>query len=185
MTGQIELELVPQGTLAEKIRAGGAGIPAFYTATGAGTMVETGGFPIRVANQENNGGEGLDSQPKERKTFNGKDYIMEESIRGDFALVKGYKGDKYGNVSFRLSAGNFNREVGSAATVTVAEVEELVECLDPSEVDLPGIYVKRVFQTVDESKRIEKVTVREREGGQGKPLNASRDRIVRRAVREL
>lgn len=145
MNGQIELELVPQGTLAEKIRAGGAGIPAFFTATGAGTLVEKGGFPIRVANEEHNGGQALLSQPKESKHFGGRHYVLEESIRGDFGLVKGHRGDKYGNVSFRKSAGNFNKEVGSAAQVTVAEVEELVDCLDPSEIDLPGIFVKRVF----------------------------------------
>lgn len=89
---------MPQGSLAEKLRAGGAGIPGFYTPTGLGTLVETGGFPIRVGNPQHNNNQPIYSEPKERKTFNGKHYILEHSIRGDFGLVKAYKGDKYGNL---------------------------------------------------------------------------------------
>ncbi|MEP0356404.1 CoA transferase subunit A [Paraglaciecola sp.] len=126
LSGELEVELTPQGTLAEKMRAGGAGIPAFYTATGFGTPV----------------GEG-----KETRKFDGRDYIMEESITGDFAIVKAWKADKYGNCIYRHTAQNFNPMAATAGKVTVVEVEELVETgeLNPSEIHTPGIYVDRVI----------------------------------------
>ena len=126
LNGELEVELTPQGTLAEKMRAGGAGIPAFYTATGYGTPV----------------GEG-----KESRKFNGRDYILEESITGDFAIIKAYKADRYGNCIYRHTAQNFNPMAATAGKITVVEVEEIVEPgeLSPSEIHTPGIYVDRII----------------------------------------
>jgi 3-oxoacid CoA-transferase subunit A len=136
LNGELEVELTPQGTLAEKMRAGGAGIPAFYTATGFGTPV----------------GEG-----KESRKFNGRDYILEESITGDFAIVKAYKADRYGNCIYRHTAQNFNPMAATAGKITVLEIEELVEPgeLSPSEIHTPGIYVDRIIVGKFE-KRIER-----------------------------
>ncbi|MEH6579683.1 MAG: CoA transferase subunit A [Amphritea sp.] len=141
LAGELEVELTPQGTLAEKMRAGGAGIPAFFTATGYGTPV----------------GEG-----KEVREFDGRNYILEESITGDFAIVKGWKADKYGNVVYRDTAQNFNPMAATAGKITVVEVEEIVEPgeLNPTEIQTPGIYVNRVIQGTFE-KRIEQRTVRQ------------------------
>jgi len=140
LAGDLEVELTPQGTLAEKMRAGGAGIPAFYTATGYGTPV----------------GEG-----KEVKEFNGRKYIMEESITGEFAIVKAWKADTYGNLIYRHTAQNFNPMAATAGKITVVEVEEIVEPgeLDPTQIHTPGIYVDRVILGTFE-KRIEQRTVR-------------------------
>jgi 3-oxoacid CoA-transferase subunit A len=140
MAGELEVELTPQGTLAEKIRAGGAGIPAFYTATGVGTPVAEG---------------------KEERNFNGRDYILEEAIVGDFAIIKAWKADRYGNLIFRKTARNFNPLAATAGKITVVEVEEIVEVgeLDPDQIHTPGIYVNRVIQGTFE-KRIEQRTVR-------------------------
>jgi 3-oxoacid CoA-transferase subunit A len=126
LNGELEVELTPQGTLAEKMRAGGAGIPAFYTATGFGTPVAEG---------------------KESRKFNGRDYILEESITGDFAIVKAYKADRYGNCIYRHTAQNFNPMAATAGKITVLEVEEIVEPgeLSPSEIHTPGIYVDRII----------------------------------------
>jgi 3-oxoacid CoA-transferase subunit A len=140
LAGELEVELTPQGTLAEKMRAGGAGIPAFFTATGYGTLV----------------GEG-----KEVREFNGRPHILEESIVGDFAIVKAWRGDRYGNLVYRHTAMNFNPEAATAGRITVAEVEELVEPgeLEPSQIHTPGIYVDRLIQGAFE-KRIEQRTLR-------------------------
>ncbi|GAB3485609.1 CoA transferase subunit A [Marinomonas epiphytica] len=140
LEGELEVELTPQGTLAEKMRAGGAGIPAFYTATGVGTPVAEG---------------------KETKEFNGREYLLEESITGDFAIVKGWKADRYGNVIYRHTAQNFNPLAATAGKITVVEVEEIVEVgkLEPSQIQTPGIYVDRVIQG-DFEKRIEQRTVK-------------------------
>lgn len=140
MSGELEVELTPQGTLAEKMRAGGAGIPAFYTATGYGTPV----------------GEG-----KEVREFNGRHYILEEALRGDFAIAKAWKADRFGNLMFRKTARNFNPMAITAADVAVVEVEEIVAVgqLDPDEIHLPGIYVHRLIQGTFE-KTIEQRTVR-------------------------
>ncbi len=139
LDGELEVELTPQGTLAEKMRAGGAGIPAFYTATGVGTPVAEG---------------------KEIKQFNGREYLLEEAIVGDFAIVKGWKADRYGNVVYRHTAQNFNPLAATAGKITVVEVEEIVEVgeLDPAQIHTPGIYVDRVVLGTFE-KRIEKRTV--------------------------
>ena len=141
LDGELEVELTPQGTLAEKMRAAGAGIPAFYTATGYGTLV----------------GEG-----KDVREFDGRKYILEESIKGDFAIVKGWKADRYGNVIYRHTAQNFNPMAATAGKITVVEVEEIVEPgeLDPTQIHTPGIYVDRLICGTFE-KRIEKRTVRE------------------------
>ncbi|UXJ55566.1 CoA transferase subunit A [Pseudomonas citronellolis] len=140
LSGELEVELTPQGTLAEKLRAGGAGIPAFFTATGYGTPVAEG---------------------KEVREFNGRPHIMEQAITGDFAIVKGWKADHYGNVIYRHTAQNFNPVVATAGRITVVEVEEIVEPgeLDPTQIHTPGIYVDRLIQGTFE-KRIEKRTVR-------------------------
>ncbi|MFR0690641.1 CoA transferase subunit A [Enterobacterales bacterium AE_CKDN230030158-1A_HGKHYDSX7] len=140
LSGELEVELTPQGTLAEKLRAGGAGIPAFFTATGYGTPVADG---------------------KEVREFDGRHYVMERAITGDFAIVKGWKADHYGNVIYRHTAQNFNPIVATAGRITVVEVEEIVAPgeLDPTQIHTPGIYVDRIIQGTFE-KRIEKRTVR-------------------------
>lgn len=141
LAGELEVELIPQGTLAERIRAGGAGIPAFYTPAGVGTEV---------------------AQGKEIREFHGKLYLLEEWLRADFAFVKAWKGDTAGNLIFRGTARNFNPMMATAATITVAEVEELVPegTLDPNQIHTPGIYIKRIFQGNSYEKRIEQRTVR-------------------------
>lgn len=141
LSGELQVELTPQGTLAEKLRAGGSGIPAFYTPTGYGTLVAEG---------------------KETKEFDGRHYVLERSLRADFGIVKAWKGDAMGNLVFRRTARNFNPLCAMAGKVTIAEVEELVPVgsIDPDQVHLPGIYVKRIFQGSNYQKRIEKRTVR-------------------------
>jgi 3-oxoacid CoA-transferase subunit A len=141
LTGKVVLELNPQGTLAERIRAGGAGIPAFFTPTGAGTTVAEG---------------------KEQREFNGRLHVLESALKADFALIHAWKGDRWGNLVFRKTARNFNPVMATAARVTIAEVEELVEPgeLPPDQVHVPSIYVKRILLTSLKEKRIEKRTVR-------------------------
>lgn len=141
LKGELDLTLVPQGTLAERIRAGGAGIPAFYTPAGVGTLVAEG---------------------KETRDFDGRSYLLERWLRADFALVKAWKGDTSGNLIYRKTARNFNPMMASAAKVTIAEVEELVEPgeLDPDHIITPGIYVKRILKGDLYQKRIERKTVR-------------------------
>jgi 3-oxoacid CoA-transferase subunit A len=138
----LNLTLVPQGTLAERIRAGGAGIPAFYTPAGVGTLVAEG---------------------KESREFDGKTYLMERWLRADFALIKAWKGDRMGNLIYRKTARNFNPMMATAARITIAEVEQLVEPgeLDPDRIVTPGIYVQRIFQATRCEKRIERRTVRQ------------------------
>lgn len=143
LAGELQLEFNPQGTLAERIRAGGAGIPAFYTKTGVGTLVAEG---------------------KELKDFNGETYVMETGLVADLAIVKAWKGDKEGNLVYRKTARNFNPMMATAGRATVAEVEELVEVgeLDPDQIHTPGIFVDRIIQGVNYEKRIEQRTVRKR-----------------------
>ena len=142
MSGELALELNPQGTLAERLRAGGAGIPAFYTPTGFGTMV---------------------AENKETREFDGRMFVMERGLRGDFAFVKAWKGDRWGNLIYRKTARNFNPMMATAACITIAEVEELVEpgALDPESIVTPGVYVQRILQGPRYEKRIERRTVRE------------------------
>ncbi|MFD6433266.1 CoA transferase subunit A [Streptomyces venezuelae] len=160
--GELEVELIPQGTLAERLRAGGAGIPAFYTPAGVGTQVAEGGLPLR---HDGRGGVALASPAKEVREFDGTPYVLERAIRTDFALVRAARGDRHGNLVFRGSARNFNPLAAMAGRVTIAEVEELVEPggIDPDAVHLPGIFVRRVVPLEPEQaadKRIEKRTVR-------------------------
>lgn len=143
LDGTLELELNPQGTLAERIRAGGAGIPAFYTRTGVGTVV---------------------SEKKEVREFDGQKFVMERGIFADVAVIKGFKADKFGNVIYNKTARNFNPIMATAAKITICEVEEIVEIgqLDSDHIHTPGIYIKRLFQGQNYEKRIEKITTRER-----------------------
>ncbi|MEV4974703.1 CoA transferase subunit A [Streptomyces scopuliridis] len=162
LAGELEVELIPQGTLAERLRAGGAGIPAFYTPAGVGTQVAEGGLPWRF---DGRGGVALASAPKEVRVFDGEEYALEHGMRTDFALVRAARGDRHGNLVFSKSARNFNPLAAMAGRITVAEVEELVEPgeIDPDHVHLPGIFVQRVValtpgQAAD--KKIEQRTVR-------------------------
>ena len=143
LSGELEVELIPQGTLAERCRAAGAGIPAFYTPAGVGTEVAEG---------------------KEIRVFNGKTYLMEYAFDADFAIVKAWKGDKHGNLIFKDTARNFNPMMAMAGKVTIAEVEELVEAgeLNPNDIHVPGVYVHRIVQGSDYEKRIEQRTVRKK-----------------------
>lgn len=141
LSGELEVELIPQGTLAERCRAGGAGIPAFFTPAGYGTEVAEG---------------------KETREYDGKMYVLETGLTADFAIVKAWKGDKYGNLMFKGTARNFNPMMATAGKITIAEVEELVEPgeLEPNDIHTPGVYVQRIFQGSNYEKRIEQRTVR-------------------------
>jgi 3-oxoacid CoA-transferase subunit A len=143
LAGELEMELVPQGTFSERIRAGGAGIAAFFTPTGYGTVVAEG---------------------KETREYDGRMFLLERALKADFAFVKAWKGDKWGNLVYRKTARNFNPVMATAARITIAEVEHLVEAgsLEPDAVHTPAIYVQRIFQTSGYEKRIEKRTVRKR-----------------------
>lgn len=143
LAGKLDLELIPQGTLAERIRAGGAGIPAFFTPTGYGTIVAEG---------------------KETREFDGCPYVMERWLRADFSLVKAWKGDKWGNLIYRKTARNFNPMIATAGKVTIAEVEELVEVgeLPPDQIHTPSVYVQRIFRASNYEKRIERRTLRKK-----------------------
>lgn len=158
LAGELEVELVPQGTLAERLRAGGAGIPAFYTPAGVGTAVAEGGLPWRYAPD---GSVAVASPTRETRHFGGTEYVLEEAVTTDYALVRASVGDTHGNLVFHSSARNFNPLVATAGRVTVAEVEELVPAgaLDPDRIHLPGVFVQRVVEVSDPGlKRIEKLT---------------------------
>ncbi|HSN98558.1 MAG TPA: CoA transferase subunit A [Candidatus Nanopelagicales bacterium] len=159
LSGELEVELTPQGTLAERIRAGGAGIPAFYTPTGAGTAISEGGLPVLY---DADGTVKRYSDKKEKRTFDGREYVLEPAITGDFAIVKAWKGDRYGNLVYRHTAMNFNPMMAMAAKLTIAEVEEIVPVgsLDPDHIHTPGIFVHRIVQGEGYEKRIERRTVR-------------------------
>jgi 3-oxoacid CoA-transferase subunit A len=168
LSGELELELTPQGTLAERLRAGGAGIPAFFTPAGVGTQVAEGGLPWRYAPD---GTVALASPAKEVREFDGAAYVLERGIRTDFALVRAWKGDRHGNLVFRRASRNFNPLAAMAGRVTLAEVEHLVEPgeLDADAVHLPGVFVQRVLALTPEQaadKGIEKRTVTVREAGE-------------------
>ncbi|MCL2726170.1 MAG: CoA transferase subunit A [Polyangiaceae bacterium] len=158
LSGDLEVELCPQGTLAERLRAGGAGIPAFFTPSGAGTAVSDGGLPLQYAS---NGSVAKPSPKKEMREFDGRWYVMERAITGDFAIVKAWKGDRFGNLVYRHTAMNFNPMMATAGKITIAEVEEIVEvgALDPDSIHTPGIYVHRVIEGERYEKRIERRTV--------------------------
>jgi 3-oxoacid CoA-transferase subunit A len=161
LSGELEVELTPQGTLAERMRAGGSGIPAFFTATGVGTQVADGGLPWKY---DDAGNVIVASPPKEVREFEGRRFVMERAIVADFGLVRAWKGDRHGNLIYRQSARNFNPLAAMCGRVTIAEVEELVEPgeLEPNDVHTPGVYVQRVVALTPEQaaeKRIEKRTV--------------------------
>jgi len=145
LKGELEVELVPQGTFSERIRAGGAGIPAFFTPTGYGTLVAEG---------------------KETRRFGERNYVLEMALAADFALIKAYRGDRLGNLAYRRTSRNFSPMMATAARITIAEVEQLVEpgALDPDMVHTPGVYVSRIFQGTDYEKRIEQRTHRQADG---------------------
>ncbi|GAA4971533.1 3-oxoacid CoA-transferase subunit A [Nonomuraea thailandensis] len=158
LAGELEVELTPQGSLAERLRAGGSGIPAFYTPAGVGTPIADGGLPLR---HNPDGSIAVASPPKEVREFDGREYVLEHGIRTDFALVRAAKGDRFGNLVFNKSSRNFNPLAAMAGRVTIAEVEELTE-LDPDEVHLPGVFVQRVLVLTPEQatdKGIERRTI--------------------------
>jgi 3-oxoacid CoA-transferase subunit A len=159
VTGELEVELTPQGTLAERLRAGGAGIPAFFTPAGVGTQVADGGLPLRYGDQ---GTVVAASAPKEIREFEGRTYVLERAIVCDYALVHAHRGDRMGNLMYRRSARNFNPVAASAGRITIAQVEELVEpgVLDPDAVHTPGIYVQRIVPVGPVDVAIEKHTTR-------------------------
>jgi 3-oxoacid CoA-transferase subunit A len=158
LDGELEVELVPQGTLAERLRAGGAGIPAFFTPAGVGTQIAEGGLPWRF---DGDGGIATASPPKEVREFDDLPYVMERGIRTDFALVHARYGDRHGNLIYEKAARNFNPLCATAGHITIAEVEILVEPgeLDPTRVHTPGIFVQRVLHAPEVDKRIERKTV--------------------------
>jgi len=176
LSGELEVELTPQGTLAERMRAGGSGIPAFFTATGGGTQVAEGGLPWRY---DDAGNVVVSSPAKETRDFaisgESREYVLEEAIVADFGLVRAWKGDRHGNLVYRDSARNFNPLAAMCGRLTIAEVEELVDPgdLDPNDVHTPGVFVQRVVPLTAEQagdKRIEKRTVRPRPGSPVEPV---------------
>ncbi|XP_071658271.1 succinyl-CoA:3-ketoacid coenzyme A transferase 1, mitochondrial isoform X2 [Patagioenas fasciata] len=186
LSGELEVELIPQGTLAERIRAGGAGIPAFYTSTGYGTLVQEGGAPIKY---NKDGTIAIASQPREVREFAGRHFILEQSITGDFALVKAWKADRAGNIIFRKTARNFNLPMCKAAKTTVVEVEEIVDigAFAPEDIHVPKIYVDRLIKGEKFEKRIERLSVRKSEDSKAKQKQGDnvRERIIRRAALEF
>ncbi|KAL2079546.1 hypothetical protein ACEWY4_025290 [Coilia grayii] len=187
LSGELEVELTPQGTLAERIRAGGAGIPAFFTATGYGTLIQEGGSPIKY---NKDGTIAIASDKREVREFNGRHYVMEKSITGDYALVKAWKADRAGNIIFRKTARNFNQPMCKAAKTTIVEVEEVVDVGSFAEEDIhiPSIYVHRIVKGDGYEKRIERRTVKKAQDQKPKPKKDSdvvRERIIRRAALEF
>ena len=181
LSGEVEIELTPQGTLAEKLRAGGAGIPAFYTATAVGTAVQEGGFPTKYNKDKT---VAIGSRPRESRIFNGRTYLMEEALTCEYSLVKAWKGDTNGNLVFHATARNFNPDIAKAGKVCIAEVEQLVQPgeIAPDEIHLPGIYVNRIIQGQKYEKRIVKLTL---SGDVDTEIDASRERIAKRAALEF
>ncbi|MCW2739948.1 MAG: scoA2 [Blastococcus sp.] len=174
LSGELEVELTPQGSLAERLRAGGMGIPAFYTPTGVGTMVAEGGIPIRY---DADGNVVLTSEPKEVRVFDGEQYVLETALTADFGLLRAAVGDRHGNLVFHESARNFNPLAGMAGRITIAEVEELVEPgeITPEDVHLPGVFVDRVVVVGSEGKKIEKRTTRPRTDRSDTPAAAGEE----------
>jgi 3-oxoacid CoA-transferase len=184
--GELEVELTPQGTLAERLRAAGAGIPAFFTPTAHGTLIHKGGNVIKYGPGGAKSGEVLiAAKPREAREFDGRGYVMEHAIRGDFALVKAWKADERGNLVWKGTSRNFNPDCARAAKVCIAEVEEIVPvgALSPEEIHLPGIYVQRVVKGDGYEKRIEKRTI---SSGAGEiKVDPMRELIAKRAAQDL
>lgn len=189
--GELEVELTPQGTIAEKCRAGGAGIPAFYTPAAMGTVVQTGELPTK---HHPDGTPAEFSLPKDVRIFNGKPYLLEEAINGDYAFIKAFKADRLGNCQFHLSAANFNGPMARNAKMTIVEAEHIVDVgeLKPNEIHLPGIYVKRVIQS-QVPKAIEKyvnskeldISTNSASPASFSPGNNNREKIALRAAKEF
>lgn len=189
LTGRLELDMVPQGNLAERCRAGGAGIPAFYTKVGAGTILSSGEFPIKF---DEHGKPALWSEKRETKVIDGTEYVMEKAITGQYSLIKAWKADRRGNLIFRGTARNFNRPMATAGKICIAEVEEILETgeLPPDQIHLPGIYVQRVVKAEIAEKRIERRTTAApaSDSSDSKPKSEAqliRERIARRASHEF
>ncbi|XP_017573597.1 succinyl-CoA:3-ketoacid coenzyme A transferase 1, mitochondrial-like [Pygocentrus nattereri] len=186
LSGELEVELTPQGTLAERIRAGGAGIPAFFTPTGYGTLIQEGGSPIKY---NKDGSVAISSKKRQVQEFDGRHYVMEKAITGDFALIKAWKCDKAGNLVFRKSARNFNQPMCKAAKVTIVEVEEIVDIgsFAAEDIHVPSIYVDRLVKGTKYEKRIEKRIVRSSQADNPvvKDSDKTRERIIRRAALEF
>ncbi|KAG4433400.1 hypothetical protein IFR05_011112 [Cadophora sp. M221] len=188
ISGDLALELTPQGTMAEKCAAGAAGVPAFYTPAAYGTIVQTGELPVRY---NPDGTVAVMSKPKETRSFNGKPYVMEEAIFGDYAFVKVHKADRMGNCTFRLAQNNFNEAMGKNAKITLVEADEIVEVgeIAPENVHLQGVYVTRVIRSTEE-KKIEKLTFKKEKGdvknvATTSTTTTSRERIIKRAAKEF
>ncbi|MCT2339524.1 CoA transferase subunit A [Corynebacterium sp. p3-SID1056] len=156
LEGELTVEFTPQGTLAERMRAGGAGVPAFYTKAGVGTPLASGEIPVRY---NPDGTIAEYSKPKEIREFNGEQYVLEEALTPDFAFVHAHKADRYGNLVFNKTARNFNPDVAACGKTTIVQAEEVVDTIDPAEVDLPGIYVDRVVEVGPQETGIEFRTV--------------------------
>lgn len=186
LNGELELELTPQGTLAERIRAGGAGIPAFYTPTAYGTLIHEGGSPIKYSAD---GSIEIASEPRQTQNFNGIDFILEESITGDYALIKAQKADELGNLVFNKTARNFNPPMCRAAKCTIVEVEEIVPVgsLDPDQIHVPSIFVQRIVLGKNYEKRIERLKVQSQKSSvvASTPAAKLRERIARRVALEF
>lgn len=182
--GTLEVELTPQGTLAARMKAAGAGFPAFYTPTGAGTVYANGGVPIKFKDDGSMEVE-IESKPRPTKEFDGQEYVMEYALKGDLALVKAWKADTRGNLIFRGTAQNANPDAAMAGKITIAEAEEVVEAgeLDPNEIHLPGVYVNMVIQGTDNEKPIERLRLQDKKA-KG-VVKGGRGRIMRRAAKEF
>ncbi|CAH1394958.1 unnamed protein product [Nezara viridula] len=186
LSGELELELTPQGTLAERLRAGAAGIPAFYTPTAFGTLIQEGGVPMMY---DKNGKVKTSSPGRETRQFGGRDYVLETALTADWALIKGQVADEEGNTIFRKTARNFNPVMAQAARTTILEVEEVVPIgkLDPDHIHLPGIYINRLVKGEDYEKRLEKLVLAKKTASAASETPAAklRERIARRAASEF
>jgi len=185
LTGQVTFNAIPQGTLAERCRIGGSGIAAAFVKAGVGTYVETGGFPARLGTDGKS--PVIVTRPRECRNLDGRDYLLEEAINVDFALVKAYQADKRGNLRFRKTARNFNPDMAGGGRVTVAEVEQLVDEIPADKVHVPGCFIDRVYKSPKVSKKIERLKFRAEPGAKkaGEDKDARRIKIAKRAAKEL
>lgn len=195
LTGKVSLNMIPQGTLAERCRLGAAGISGAYLKAGVGTYVETGGFPMRLGAD----GQSISevSKPREKRNFDGKNYLLEEGIKVDFAMLKAYQADKYGNLRFRKTARNFNPDMAGIGKVTMVEVEQIVDEIAPEKIHYPGCFVDRVYKSPHVHKKIERLKFRDADNGadkkkgpkkaagKGEKKDNRRVTIAERAVKEL
>lgn len=191
LTGKISIELCPQGTLAERIRAGGAGIPAFYTSTGVKTYIQSGEIPVRQQPAEDGSGKATilePGRPRETRIFNNKEFLMETAITGDVAILRAYKVDEAGNCQLRLTTKTYATNMAKAGRISIVEAEEIVPigALNPDDVDIPGIYIDRIVPaTAEKEIEIKKLATKEDAGVETSPAQARRNRIAKRAAKEL